>query len=102
MVTDPWRWVEKIEAAGGIFVGEHSYEVLGDYAAGPSHVMPTGGSARFASPLNVWDFVRLISLVALDPRTATEVGRVSAQLARAEGLEAHAHAADLRLRTTDP
>lgn len=102
VVTDPWRWVEKIEAAGGIFVGEHSYEVLGDYAAGPSHVMPTGGSARFASPLNVWDFVRLISLVALDPRIATEVGRVSAQLARAEGLEAHAHAADLRLRTTDP
>ncbi len=96
VVADPWRWVEKIESAGGIFVGERSYEVLGDYAAGPSHVMPTGGSARFASPLNVWDFVRLISLVALDPQTAEEVGRVSACLARAEGLEAHARAADLR------
>ncbi|WP_299025324.1 histidinol dehydrogenase [uncultured Thermanaerothrix sp.] len=96
VVADPWRWIEKIESAGGIFVGEHSYEVLGDYAAGPSHVMPTGGSARFASPLNVWDFVRLVSLVALDPQTARQVGRLSASLARAEGLEAHARAADIR------
>ena len=57
-VRDPWRWVEKVNNAGGVFLGEHSFEVLGDYLAGPSHVMPTGGSARFASPLNVLDFVK--------------------------------------------
>jgi len=98
VVADPWRWITKVQAAGGIFVGEHSYEVLGDYAAGPSHVMPTGGSARFASPLNVWDFVRLISLVALNPPTGLEVGQVAAILAHAEGLDAHARAAEQRLK----
>ncbi len=96
VVSNPWEWVEKITAAGGIFVGEQSYEVLGDYAAGPSHAMPTGGSARFASPLNVWDFIKVISLVALDPLTAREVGQVSAIIARAEGLDAHALAAEAR------
>jgi len=57
-VSDPWRWVEKVNNAGGVFMGENSFEVLGDYLAGPSHVMPTGGSAHFASPLNLWDFVK--------------------------------------------
>src|SRR6185436_13355029 len=65
-VRDPWTWVPRLRHAGGLFLGEHSFEVLGDYLAGPSHVMPTGGSARYASPLNVADFVRLISLIALD------------------------------------
>src|SRR5215207_2507087 len=64
-VQNPWRWVEKINNSGGVFMGEHSFEVLGDYLAGPSHVMPTGGSARFASPLNIWDFVKIVSLIAL-------------------------------------
>jgi histidinol dehydrogenase len=95
-VTEPWRWCEQIDAAGGIFLGEHSCEVLGDYIAGPSHVMPTGGSARYASPLNVWDFVHLVSLVALEPETAAQLSPSAAILARAEGLEAHAQAADLR------
>jgi histidinol dehydrogenase len=95
-VTDPWSWSEKIKAAGGIFLGEWSCEVLGDYNAGPSHVMPTNGTARFASPLNVWDFVRIISVVALAPEPAARLSRQAALLARAEGLEAHARAADER------
>jgi len=97
-VSEPWRWVEKINNAGGVFLGEHSFEVLGDYLAGPSHVMPTGGSARFASPLNVWDFVKIVSLVALDGKTAREVGPVAATLAQSESLDAHANAALLRSR----
>ncbi|MDQ3005836.1 MAG: histidinol dehydrogenase [Chloroflexota bacterium] len=97
-VRDPWRWVEKINNAGGVFLGEHSFEVLGDYLAGPSHVMPTGGSARFASPLNVMDFVKIISLIALDEKTAGEIGSTAATLAEAEGLDAHKNAARIRLR----
>ncbi|GAB4396732.1 MAG: histidinol dehydrogenase [Anaerolineales bacterium] len=95
-VAAPWLLAEKIENAGGIFLGEHSFEVLGDYIAGPSHVMPTGGSARFASPLNVWDFIHIISLVALNQSTAQQLSPLAAQIARAEGLEAHARAADFR------
>jgi histidinol dehydrogenase len=92
-LSEPSRWVEKVNNAGGVFVGERSFEVLGDYAAGPSHVMPTGGSARFASPLNLWDFVKIVSLVALDEGTAREIGPVAAALAQTEELDAHASAA---------
>ncbi len=95
-VNEPWRWVEKINNAGGVFLGEHSFEVLGDYLAGPSHVMPTGGSARFASPLNVWDFVKIVSLIALDEKTAQTIGPIAAVIAKSEGLDAHANAALLR------
>ena len=70
LVAEPWALVGQIRNAGGIFVGEHSFEVLGDYVAGPSHVMPTEGSARYASPLSVADFVKRISLIALDRRPA--------------------------------
>ncbi|MCC6145989.1 MAG: histidinol dehydrogenase [Anaerolineaceae bacterium] len=100
VTEDACRWVEGITSAGGIFVGEHSYEVLGDYAAGPSHVMPTGGTAHFSSPLNVWDFVRTISLISLDPATARRIGKDAALIARAEGLVSHAHAAELRQNPT--
>ena len=79
-------------------MGEHSFEVLGDYLAGPSHVMPTGGSARFASPLNVWDFVKIISLIALDETTALAIAPTAGAIASAEGLDAHANAAILRMR----
>jgi histidinol dehydrogenase len=96
-VRDPWRWVEKVNNAGGVFVGENSFEVLGDYLAGPSHVMPTGGSARFASPLNVWDFVKIVSLIALDESTAQAIGPTAAMNAKSEGLDAHANAALIRL-----
>lgn len=95
-VREPHAWAERIHSAGGIFMGEHSFEVLGDYVAGPSHVMPTGGSARFASPLSVLDFVRLTSLVALDKTTTRIIAPHAARLAHAEQLEAHAVAAELR------
>jgi histidinol dehydrogenase len=96
-VRDPWALSERISAAGGVFLGEHSFEVLGDYVAGPSHVMPTGGSARFASPLNVWDFIRIVSLIALNEQTAQKIGPQAARIARLEGLDAHARAAEIRL-----
>jgi histidinol dehydrogenase len=95
-VSDPWLWSEKVIAAGGIFMGEYSFEVLGDYVAGPSHVMPTGGTARFASPLNVWDFVHIISLVGLNEKAGRELSKSAAVIARSEGLEAHARSADFR------
>lgn len=96
-VRDPWRMAEGIYAAGGVFVGEHSFEVLGDYIAGPSHVMPTGGSARFASPLNVLDFVHIVSLVALDPATTQKIAPAAEIIALAEGLDAHAASAAARV-----
>ena len=96
-VRNPWDLSGKVTAAGGIFLGEYSCEVLGDYVAGPSHVMPTGGSARFGSPLNVLDFIHIISLIALDETTARKIA-VSAQiLASAEALDAHAFAAQVRI-----
>jgi histidinol dehydrogenase len=95
-VRDPWAWSRKVNAAGGIFMGEYSFEVLGDYIAGPSHVMPTSGTARFASPLNVLDFVKIISLIGLDESTGRELSKSAAVLARAEGLEGHARSADHR------
>ena len=100
-VREPWPWVEKVTNAGGVFIGEHSLEVLGDYLAGPSHVMPTGGSARFASPLNVWDFVKIVSLVALDEMTAKSISPVAAAFAKAERLDAHANAASLRVKESE-
>jgi len=96
-VRDPWAWSRKVTAAGGIFLGEYSFEVLGDYIAGPSHVMPTSGTAKFASPLNVLDFVKIISLIGLDESTGRELSGSAAILARAEGLEAHARSADNRV-----
>ena len=100
-VENPWVLVESIHAAGGIFIGENSCEVLGDYVAGPSHVMPTGGSARYSSPLQLLDFVHLVSLVALDDAAAQQIAPAAERLARAEGLHAHANAARLRSRTEE-
>jgi histidinol dehydrogenase len=95
-IKNPWEWIEKIKNAGGVFIGEHSFEVLGDYVAGPSHVMPTGGSARFASPLSVTDFIKIISLVALDESTAQEISSIASVIAESESLSAHANAAIAR------
>ncbi|MBM4422711.1 MAG: histidinol dehydrogenase [Chloroflexi bacterium] len=100
-VEHPEQWMDRITNAGGLFIGERSFEVLGDYVAGPSHVMPTGGTARFASPLNVWDFVRITSMISLDAATAAQLSPVAAVLARAESLDAHAHAATLRTHHRD-
>ena len=96
-VEDLERWQQKITNAGGLFLGERSFEVLGDYVAGPSHVMPTGGTARFASPLNVLDFVRITSLIELDDATARNLSPIAARIAQAEGLDGHAAAAMHRL-----
>ena len=98
LTAEPWALVGQIENAGGIFVGEHSFEVLGDYVAGPSHVMPTEGTARFASPLSVADFVKRISLIALGADEGQRLSAPAALLADGEGLTAHAAAARARLQ----
>ncbi len=97
LVRDPWTLVGQIRNAGGIFVGEHSFEVLGDYVAGPSHVMPTEGSARYSSPLSVADFVKRISLVAFGAEAGSRLAKAAAVLARGESLTAHAAAAEMRV-----
>ena len=99
LVENPWRWIDQVQNAGGIFLGERSFEVLGDYTAGPSHVMPTGGTARFASPINVTDFVKLISLIGLNEQALAAIGPAAETLARTEGLGGHAAAVSRRLNS---
>ena len=98
LTQEPWLWVGKIRNAGGIFVGSASPEVLGDYIAGPSHVMPVGGTARFSSPITVQEFYKSTSIVALDSKTAAAIAEPAAALAEAEGFFAHAQAARRRAR----
>ncbi|GGN39748.1 histidinol dehydrogenase [Deinococcus daejeonensis] len=97
LTRDPWSLLGLVQRAGGVFVGEASMEALGDYVAGPSHVMPTGGTARFMSPVNVRDFQNIISVVGLNEGALRRIGPAGATLARAEGLEAHARAIESRL-----
>lgn len=97
LTRDPWSLLGQVQRAGGVFIGEYSMEALGDYVAGPSHVMPTGGTARFMSPVNVRDFQNIISVVGLTEGTLRRIGPAGATLARAEGLEAHARAIESRL-----
>lgn len=97
LVADPWRHLGAVRNAGGVFMGERSFEVLGDYVAGPSHVMPTGGTARFASPLNVSDFVKIVSVVGLNHEALERIGPQAEILALTEGLTAHAAAVRRRL-----
>ena len=101
MVDDAQSLASQVTRAGGIFLGEASPEVLGDYNAGPSHVMPTGGAARFTSALGIHDFVRVTSLVGLNPSQAKGLYATAARIARSEGLTAHARAAELRLDRGD-
>jgi histidinol dehydrogenase len=96
-VRDPWTWLGKVRHAGGVFLGELNAEAIGDYTAGPSHIMPTGGTARFSSPVNVDDFVKIISVFALGPDDLRQAGPPAVVLARAESLEAHARAVECRL-----
>jgi histidinol dehydrogenase len=100
-VVDPDALLPLVENAGAIFLGAHSPEVLGDYAAGPSHVLPTYGTARFSSPLGVYDFQKRSSVIGLSPEGARKLARTAAVLARGEGLEAHARAAELRIGPLD-
>ncbi|MER3479857.1 MAG: histidinol dehydrogenase [Meiothermus sp.] len=95
-VEDPTRWLGQVQNAGGVFLGEHSCEALGDYIAGPSHVMPTSGTARYGGGLAVRDFLKVIPVVGLSPHTVARLAPLGARLAREEGLEAHARALDLR------
>jgi len=92
------KFVDRINNAGCVFVGENSGEVLGDYDAGPSHALPTGGTARFSSPLNITDFVKYMNVVAInDKDLCRKLWGAAATIARVEGLEGHARAADKRL-----
>jgi histidinol dehydrogenase len=97
-VQRPERWLPAIRHAGAIFLGEHAPEPFGDYLAGPNHVLPTGGSARFSSPLGVYDFIKRSSVIGAGPRTLAKLGPAVAKLARLEGLDAHARAVERRLR----
>ena len=96
-VSDGGRYLDQVAAAGSVFVGGLSAEAVGDYTAGPSHVMPTGGSARFSSALGVHDFLKVISVVSLDEAALAELGPAAAVIARAEGFTAHARAIERRL-----
>ncbi|MDQ2999012.1 MAG: histidinol dehydrogenase [Chloroflexota bacterium] len=97
LLKEPWQHIGKVRNAGGIFLGERSFEVQGDYVAGPSHIMPTGGTARYASPVNVDDFRKVISLVGLNEAALRRIGPAAARLADAEGLTGHAAAVRARL-----
>jgi histidinol dehydrogenase len=86
-----------VRNAGGVFLGELSAESIGDYTAGPSHIMPTGGTARFSSPLNLDDFLKITSVFAFGADEVRRIGPPAIAIARAEGLEAHARAIEARL-----
>ncbi|MDM7455847.1 MAG: histidinol dehydrogenase [Tepidimonas sp.] len=95
---EPHRWEPLLRHAGAIFLGAYTSESLGDYCAGPNHVLPTSGTARFSSPLGVYDFQKRSSLIEVSASGAQTLGRIASVLAHGEGLTAHARAAELRLR----
>lgn len=95
-VENPSDWLGYIQNAGAVFLGEHSFEVLGDYVAGPSHSLPTSGTARFASGINVLDFVKLTAIIGLNAATASELSKPAQTIALSESLTAHAAAAKAR------
>jgi histidinol dehydrogenase len=99
MVRGADGYVERVANAGCICIGENSTVALSDYVFGPSHVLPTGATARFSSPLNILDFIKLINLVNVDEASLQKLGKAAATIARAEGLEAHAQAVERRLDT---
>ncbi len=97
-VDQPEDWVEKIKHAGAIFMGRHTCEALGDYCAGPNHVLPTSRSARFSSPLGVYDFQKRSSLIQVSKQGADKLGRIASTLAKGEGLLSHATSAEYRYK----
>jgi histidinol dehydrogenase len=97
-VDDPQTWLSKIKSAGAIFLGRYTPEALGDYCAGPNHVLPTSRTSRFSSPLGVYDFQKRSSVIQASREGAITLGQIAAQLARGEGLEAHARSAEFRVR----
>jgi histidinol dehydrogenase len=96
--SDPQRWEPLLKHAGAIFLGAFTSESLGDYCAGPNHVLPTSGTARFSSPLGVYDFQKRSSLIEVSQAAAQKLGAIAAELAYGEGLQAHARAAEMRLK----
>jgi histidinol dehydrogenase len=100
--AEPAKWEPLLKHAGAIFLGAFTSESLGDYCAGPNHVLPTSGTARFSSPLGVYDFVKRSSLIEVSEAGAQVLGPIAAELAYGEGLQAHARAAELRLTETAP
>ena len=96
-LADSDRWVGHVRNAGAIFIGRYSSEAIGDYCAGPNHVLPTSRSARFSSPLGVYDFQKRSSVIAVSAQGAAQLGGIAATLARGEGLPAHALSAELRI-----
>jgi histidinol dehydrogenase len=101
-VKDPWGLLPKIENAGAIFIGHISPEPIGDYVAGPNHVLPTGGTARFSSPLGIYDFLKRSSLICLSPGGLKKLAAPAIQLARMEGLEGHGRSIAIREKKIDP
>jgi histidinol dehydrogenase len=101
LLANPWEAVPLVRNAGGIFIGENSPEALGDYTTGPSHVMPTGGAARFFSPIHLDDFTKVINVAAANRKALRRLGPATVALARAEGLTAHARAIEIRLDERD-
>ena len=99
---DPHRWEPLLRHAGAIFLGAYTSESLGDYCAGPNHVLPTSGTARFSSPLGVYDFQKRSSLIEVSEAGAQPLGRIAAELAYGEGLQGHARAAEMRLNPVPP
>ncbi|MFZ6733339.1 histidinol dehydrogenase [Undibacterium sp. Ji42W] len=96
---NPQQWADKIRHAGAMFLGRYSSESLGDYCAGPNHVLPTSRTARFSSPLGVYDFQKRSSMIFVSEQGAQTLGKVAAELAYGEGLQAHARSAELRLKS---
>jgi len=99
---NPHAWEPLLKHAGAIFLGAFTSESLGDYCAGPNHVLPTSGTARFSSPLGVYDFQKRSSLIEVSEKGAQSLGKIAAELAYGEGLQAHARAAELRLNPVPP
>jgi len=99
MIRGADAYIDQVSNAGCIFIGDNSTVVLGDYVLGPSHVLPTGATARFSSPLNILDFIKFISLVDVDEASLQQLGRAASIIARAEGLDAHARAVERRLKS---
>lgn len=97
-VADPQQWLPHIRHAGAIFMGRYTAEALGDYCAGPNHVLPTSGTARFSSPLGVYDFQKRSSLIFCSAEGASELGKTASVLARGESLTAHARSAEFRIK----
>jgi histidinol dehydrogenase len=96
--SDPHRWEPLLKHAGAIFLGAYTSESLGDYCAGPNHVLPTSSTARFSSPLGVYDFQKRSSLIEVSEQGAQVLGKIASVLAHGEGLQAHARAAEMRLK----